>query len=173
MKQLPDQYGINQVVKIRDGYTFAVLLDELQKEYNENIANGIDQGFWKNRSWLYNAFKNELIYTIFLEDTSQTNPDDEIFCKNTFQIKFLIPTFCVVYPSFSETEFGLHVSMIWTAKRARRYGFASHLLNILNVHYVDHPLQSAQEFWKSQTQIKKSDSTDSRNWKTDNNQIID
>ena len=143
---------------------FCSLLDELKTELEEDPVNG---GFYHNRASLLKAYGESRLYGLCAfwseEMLAHKSFDDPIFVtKKHCMIHRMLPCFIVL-----EKEFDGDISMcekIWVAKRARKKGLATHLLDFFDVRSVEDPLPEAQDFWakwfaRVQAEIDENENT--------------
>lgn len=115
-----------------DENNFWYLIDEL---FDDN------SGFCHNRSTILEAYKNDNLYGLRVNETDKMYENRErennIFCKYSF---YLLPCFCV-----KESN---NAIIIWTHSRARKMGFAKKLINLLDIKYACNPLPDSLDFWR-------------------------
>ncbi len=117
--------------KINSEEDFWCLFDELIDDKSN---------FVYNRCTILKAYKEGKMYGLTVDETEEMY-QNQYFKNHIFTVKYyLLPCFCII-----EDE---KVVIIWTHTRARKKGFASKLLQLLNIKYVYNPLPESLEFWK-------------------------
>ena len=86
--------------------------------------------FIEYRTNVLNAFYDDCLYGL---RTYCDGIEDNVYCDN--RDNDLLPLFCAVY------EEGV-CGLIWTAKRARKRGFATEIIKLLNINTVDSPMSN-------------------------------
>jgi hypothetical protein len=169
---LPKHYH-TQIVQINPTNTengfdasaaFCSLLDELKTELEEDPENG---GFYHNRASLLKAYGENRMYGLCayfsLQMLQKKSFDDSIFVTNKhFTTHRMLPCFLVL-----EKEWDFEPSIcekVWVAKRARKKGMASYLLNEFDVRKATLSLPEAEAFWtkhfaRVQSEIDKNENT--------------
>lgn len=133
---LPD-WGQLDVIEITSGDDFWGLMDELKSDYDE--LNG--RGFWANRRFITNAYKEGRLYGLTVNESGsmydRNARSDKIFVPDT---SYLLPIICVVYKN--------ECQIIWTHPRARKLGLAEYLLSNLDIYKIGEILPEAVGFWE-------------------------
>ena len=125
---LPSHYGPPRVVPIHEngGHFVWMLVDELYAEFPENPKG---DGFYRNRTSLFEAYMDGLLFGVEVEETDQMYEQqsrmDDIFMKDrgTYSGRNLLPCFCI-----RDNEDG-KVASTWTGERARDMGLETLMLN--------------------------------------------
>ncbi len=124
-------WGEIKLEKINDGADFWHLIGELIDD-NSN--------FFINKNKIVESYKEGTLYGLRVCETDKmferSARMDEIFCQDSW---YLLPCFCV-----KENDVAI---IIWTHSRARKNGFASKLVKLLQIKHVFQPLSSSVEFW--------------------------
>ena len=128
-----NDWGEIKLHKIEIGDDFWSIFDEIVDD---------DSSFINSRNKIVESYKEGIMYSLIVEETESMYKryaiDDPFFCKNSI---YMIPCFCIAENNIAY--------FIWTHKRARRMGFASTLVKMLDVKHADYPLPGSEEFWES------------------------
>ena len=126
--------------KLTDRREFFEFLDELEKDYDKQ--NNV--GLYKNRTWILQTFIEKRLYVLKMRENdsmfTHSAQRDPLFVANTF---YVLPCLCIVAKERKDT-----VEMIWTAKRARRQGFVTALLEELEIQYAVGIVPGSEAFWQ-------------------------
>ena len=129
---MDNDWGSLKVFKVESGSDFWALLSELLNDKSD---------FLHNLNIIVESFKDGNLYSIRVVETDSMYRrgahEDSIFVKGTF---FVLPCICIIEQNCAE--------IIWVHTRARRKGFASHMIEELNVNKVNEILPGSEEFWK-------------------------
>ena len=127
-------WGELKLVRVSHGTMFITLLDELCDD---------GSSFRNNAGALADAFRDGNLYSLCYTETDsmyeQRIGDDPLFVRG-FQSIYLIPCICMINKDTIE--------IMWVHTRARKRGFASKIVKLLNLPYVYNPLPGSEEFWK-------------------------
>lgn len=120
-----------EIIRICHGGDFMALLDELQREMFERVAQSQDPSsssstpsFYHNRAILADGFKRGKLYALRAIETGDMYKrgacQENIFVPDGSM--YLLPCLCMT------TDDGERTEIVWTHPRARRMGLASALL---------------------------------------------
>ena len=116
-----DDWGRIQLQCIDEADEFWCLMEEVFDDSDEE--NG---GFWFNRDYLLDAYKENLLFGLRVSETDSMHDrrarSDTIFVRRSF---YLLPCLCI--PK------GDVVDIIWVHRRARRLGFGTLLVQRLGL----------------------------------------
>ena len=122
-----DDWGRIQLECIDEADDFWCLMEEVYDDSDEE--NG---GFWFNRDFLLDAYKENLLFGLRVSETDSMYDrrarSDTIFVRRSF---YLLPCLCI--PK------GEVVDIIWVHRRARRLGFGTLLVQRLGLFWFLFP----------------------------------
>ena len=129
---------------------FYALMDELQAALKADE----NEGLYYNRTSILKAYTDGCLYGLYIpwhdEDVAKnkelSDSDDPIFMVTRHCIPRLLAC-CVVIDKEFDYENMSVCHYLWTAKRARKKGLATYLLDEVLVDAVDEILPEAQAFW--------------------------
>jgi hypothetical protein len=154
---LTEQYGYVSLVQISpqcldlDGpRAFCTLMDELQTALKEDE----DDGLYHNRTSLLEAYTDGCLYGLYIpwdELDSAKRYDmfklkDPIFMATRFCMPRLLACCVVIDKKFDHSTMSV-CRYLWTAKRARKQGMATYLLDEVLVNAAEDILPEAEAFW--------------------------
>ena len=127
------------VIPITENKDLFEYLDELHDEYNKEEHNG----FYNNRDVILEAFIEKRLYTLQIKHSRSSQWSeawqDQLCVGDSF---YRLPCLCITTKERKDT-----VTMLWTARRARRKGLATALLEGLGVRYVIGIINDTEPFW--------------------------
>lgn len=130
-------YGDLKVIPITECVDFFRYLDELHDEYNEENH----EGFYNNRDKIMDAFVEKRLYTLRMSE-NRSMYSAAAWRDPLFTGSYGLPCLCITTKERKDT-----VTMLWTARRVRRKGFATALLEGLGVRYVIGIINDTEPFW--------------------------
>ena len=138
--KLPAYWGPLKLVSDLGPRDFWGLIDELVDDRS---------GFFNNRAWLLEAWKNGCLHGLAVEETdemfkSPERQDEPLFCEER-DTMYLLPCLCMT----SEGADRSTAEIIWTHKRARRRGLGTALVQKLGIKKVWKPVKGSAPFWKA------------------------
>jgi hypothetical protein len=150
-----DQSSIpTRLVLINKDGDFRGLMEELKEEFEHTQRESRDafnsesiDSFWHNRRIKKNEFKIGNLFGLCLAGADLKGQslahDDTVFVRKS-ETAFLLPIFALV----DRTVLGTQLDVIWTHPRARGNGYASNLIQLLNVSIIYNPLEKSIPFWR-------------------------
>jgi GNAT superfamily N-acetyltransferase len=136
-----------QAHRVERGADFAALLDELRLE---NMNDPRKQGFWHNRSWLADAFRQGKLWTLRAVES------DAMFATRAYKVavfchgesatcsSYMLPCLCIC----SGKGATKCASVLWVAERARGQGYGRAMVEKLKIREASSPLEDAMGFWE-------------------------
>tara|TARA_A100001015_G_C15002788_1_gene719300 strand:+ start:196 stop:612 length:417 start_codon:yes stop_codon:yes gene_type:complete len=133
-----ENWGEIELQKIEDGDDLWVLFDELVDDKS---------GFFFNRSTIIESYKDGNLYGLYVNE-NQFMFDNRIRGHKLFARDYggclswyLLPCFCI-----KEND---KCIILWVHSRARRKGFGTKLVKLLNIKEICTPLPESLPFWKA------------------------
>ena len=134
-----------------DGELFFTLMDELQNDFDETTG----KRFFVSRSCFLRAYQEKRLYTLRMKENDsmfkKKAGKSPLFVKNITYLmgiipipSYTLPCLCVTSKKRKDT-----VEILWTASRARYYGFATSILTKLRIRYAINVIHESQQFWKN------------------------
>ena len=157
MPDIIKQYGHVSLVQIspqnldiNGPIAFYALMDELHAALKADE----DEGMYHDRTCFLKAYTDGCLYGLYIpwhdEDADKNNElsdsDDPIFMVTRHCIPRLLACCVVIDKEFDHDNLSV-CHYLWTAKRARKRGLATFLLDKVLVDAVDEILPEAQAFW--------------------------
>ncbi len=124
------------VEKVDNGQHLWILYDELMDDFNFSTG----EGFFANRDIIADRFKDETLYTCFVDETKEmfnSSNRDPIFCKNSF---YMLPCICTI-------KDGDTCELLWVHPRARNRGIGRAMIKQLNIKKAANVLSDSKHFW--------------------------
>jgi hypothetical protein len=127
-----------ELKKLSKSIDLCCLLDEMMIEHFINID---DQGFWATRNVVIQAFKDNYLYSLY--DIDYTTINNQNYAKEWMGkiSNGMLPAFCICRNH--------HIEMIWVAKRIRRMGYGSRMVNMLKCTSSSLQMEDSELFWES------------------------
>jgi hypothetical protein len=133
-----EDWGDLEVVEIKQGEHFFKLLEELEDDGSE---------FLGNKRVIATAYKEGNLYGLRVRESdgmfARRARRDPIFCQATSC--YMLPVFCVI----TVTPASVMADIIWTHSRARRNGFARHLVKTLGITQAYEASPESMAFWRA------------------------
>lgn len=127
---------------------FCSLLDEL----HEALKQDANEGFFHNRCSIVCAYGEGRLYGLRVRWTEEIHEhkslEDPIFMKSRYNISGYLPCFAVTNKPYEYDDPSV-CHFLWTAKRARKKGLATYMLDELDVRSAHDPIPEAEAFWSN------------------------
>lgn len=114
------------------------------------IADDSDEchGFWCNRGFLADAFRENRMYSLCVEETDELYHSDRLSSENKIFVRpsppWQLPCVCVIASDNPNA-----VEIIWVHPRARRLGLATELVRRLGIRTARQILPDSAPFWRA------------------------
>lgn len=141
-KYLRRWWGPIHMELVDRGNTFFGLMLEIADDSDEC------HGFWCNRGFLADAFRENRMYSLRVEETDELYHSDRFSDENKIFVRpsppWQLPCVCVVASDDPNA-----VEIIWVHPRARRLGLATELVRRLGIRTARQILPDSVPFWKA------------------------
>lgn len=171
MCNLPEHYGYVSLEEISPNNipmsetdsprTFFMLMDELEAELKEDPYDG---GLFNDRDEILRAYGEHRLYGLLVSSTQEMEDlhsmeRDPIFMKySNCECSRMLPCLAVIDKTFAYDDTFSECQYLWVAKRARKKGLATYLLDELLVSSAKNQMPSAMDFWNKY--ISRADATE-------------